>query len=387
MRGRIPVTVLPDEPYQVSTDASGGTQRLGRIVILRMQPALTGVRVNPTPRGSRRTSWRILILAAALLAVDASAARTSTAQVSTTRTEADRNESGTERGASAAEARAEAEAARESAAVARERLEAARRELEAATRRAQQTARDAEEAEEAAAEAEAAARKPEAAAGAEGVEARSRDVDAAVRRAEQAEQRAREAERRAEDAAAKADAALAKVEALERRFAYDRTGLFLGAGVYWAPEDFDVRDDVRVDESAGAFARVGYRVHPRVAVDVRFDYLDDFDLEDAETVWSLDAYSITGNVRVFLLTERFQPWLGLGAGAVRSDLEARDRATGVELETLGRETDSTVRFAAGLDFYLTPHLALSLEGAYQAVGGVRSYIGYGQLGAGLDFRF
>jgi hypothetical protein len=264
--------------------------------------------------------------------------------------------------ASAATAQAAADAARKAAAQAQQELEAARKALQEAEARAAQKAREAEEAEAAAAE-----------------PAAGDDVQDAREQAERAERRAAEAER-------KADEALAELKELKDRFAYDRTGLYLGAGAFWAPENFDDDGDLKVDNSRGGMAHVGYRLHRYIAIDARFDYLDDFDLETSTATGSVDGYAMTGNIRFFFLTKRFQPWVGIGGGAIVTDVKGRD-LSGMPVNTDGTETDPLLRFGGGIDFYLTPHLVLTLESAYNSVGGDRDSISYGQLGAGLDFRF
>lgn len=273
---------------------------------------------------------------------------------------------------SAEQARAAAAAARAAANQARDELEEAQRALEEAQAR---VADKQKQASELGAEAEAVERAappitPE-------------DVQAvaekAQRRAERAERRADEADRRARDA-------LARVEELESRFAYDRTGLYVGASGFYAPEVFDEASSVVVKSSKGASARVGYRVHSVIAVDLRVDYLDEFEVRDRDASGRIDGYAMTGNLRVFLYPKRFQPWIGFGAGAIRTDFDAR-YDDGVSVPTGNVETDPFFRFAAGVDSYLTPNFVLTVEAAMNAVTDDRDYINYGQLAVGLDFRF
>jgi hypothetical protein len=204
-------------------------------------------------------------------------------------------------------------------------------------------------------------------------------VDEATERAERAERRAKAADRRAQEA-------LARVEELESRFAYDRTGLYIGGSAFYAPETFDEGHSVSVKSSRGAMARIGYRVHSIVAFDVRADYLEGFDVFSGDASGEIDGYSITGNVRAFLIPYRLQPWIGFGVGAIRTDFDAR-LDDGERVETDGVETDPLFRFAAGFDTYLTSSLVLTLEAAINIVTDDRDYINYGQLGVGLDFRF
>ncbi len=285
------------------------------------------------------------------------------------------------------DAQAAAEAAREASEQAQRELEAARESLEQAEARAAQREREAEALEARAAEPEGAeplepaeaAEAAEPAEAAESAEPIDDDVDEEARRA------AEEARREAEEAEAKAERALAELEELKQRFAYDRTGLFVGGGAFWAPEAFDDTGSTQVDNSKGAMGRLGYRVHSRIALDVRFDWIDDFDLRNQVAEGSLDGKAITGNVRFFFLTQRIQPWIGVGGGAIRTELNGRTRDGTQRIDDT--ETDAIFRFAGGFDVYMTPNLALTLEAAYATVAGDRDSVRYGQLGAGLDFRF
>ena len=280
---------------------------------------------------------------------------------------------------SAVDARAAADSARRATAEAQRELEEARSSLEEAEARVVQKAQEAEQLEATAAEAAAAEAKALE-------EEPLRAAQEAVRRAADAERRAAEAERKASRAERKAQEALRLAEELESRFAYDRTGLFVGAGAFYAPEAFDEGSGVVVTSSRGAMARIGYRFHSRFAADIRVDWLEEFELRSAIAEGELDGYAITGNLRLFLLTNRFQPWLSLGAGAIRTDFDARF-LDGGKLETGGVKTDPITRFGGGFDFYLTSSLAVTVEAAFNIVSGDRDWINYGQLGAGLDFRF
>jgi hypothetical protein len=284
-------------------------------------------------------------------------------------------------GRSPADARASAESARKAAAQAQQELEAAQRALDEAEARVTERKQKAAELEAAVDGPEPEkSPEPEKGAGPAAAADDTRQVAAdAAERAERAERRAKAAERQAQEA-------LDRIEVLESRFAYDRTGFYLGGSAFYAPEAFDEEDSVSVKSSRGATARIGYRLHSLVAFDVRADYLDDFDVFTGDASGEIDGYAITGNVRAFLLPYRFQPWMGFGVGAIRTDFDAR-LADGEKIETDGVETDPMFRFAAGFDTYLTSSLVLTVETAINIVTDDRDYINYGQLAVGLDFRF
>ncbi len=265
----------------------------------------------------------------------------------------------------AARAREAAESARKAANEAQRELDQAQRSLEEAQTRADETLEQVEAVAETAAEP---------------------TVADALEEARQARRRAVRAERRAAEAERLAREALARVEELEEQFAYDRLGVYVGGAAFYAPEVFDEASSVTVKSSAGASARLGYRVHPNIAVDARFDWLDGFKVRRGGSEGEIDGWALTGNVRAILLPWRWQPWMGVGVGAIVTDFDGK-QADGRKLDTDGTETDPIFRFAAGFDTYLTPSFVLTVEAAMNAVTDDRDYINYGQLSVGLDYRF
>jgi len=289
---------------------------------------------------------------------------------------------------SADEARAAADAARQASASAQAQLEAAHAEVA----RAQA---------EAAAQAQAAETLAAQATQAEAVEsARSQQVEAAAAAkgdpVADAHAAAREAERRAiaaEKAALEAQIATARLEkevaALTERFAYDRKGLFFGGGAFWAPELFDT--GAQVDDSRGVYGRLGYRFHPRFAMDVRFDWLEQFDVSGENATGSIQPMAITTNARFYILTNRIQPYVNIGLGGAYVDAEGTTLPTSSPPSTRFEDKGwaGVLRLGVGTDIYLTPSVLLNLDASAAGVGGdwAGVNVGFGQLGAGLEFRF
>ena len=261
-----------------------------------------------------------------------------------------------------------AEAAR-AADAAQADLEAARRELEAATARLEQAREKADLAEAVAVEAEKAAAEV----------AR----DPAVEAARAAEERAIRAELTALDARQLALRLEHEMRELREQFAFDRTGFYIGAGVFFAPEDF--RNGIRADDSKGLYGRLGYRVHSHVAIEVRLDWADEFDAQSDFARGDVEAYAITGNVRLFILTSRLQPYVGLGFGAIHMDVKGTRFADGSEFDR--GKTEGVFRPSAGVDLYLTPYVLLNLDAAYLAPGGDLGDFSFSTLGGGLELRF
>ena len=259
------------------------------------------------------------------------------------------------------EAAAAAAAARQQAAEAAERLQAA----EAAAARASEEA-----AAQSAAVEQAESAAPAAAAAAVG----SAELEKARAEAERANR--------------KADAALAAVRELENRFAYDRDGMYMGGGVFYAPQSFDTHPEVSVATSRGASGWIGYRFANHFALEARADYVDDFDFESPRTSGGqLSGWLATANAKIFLMRGRVQPYFNLGVGAFMSSI------SGESLDPLDpgpfsvNDTNAAFRGSFGFDIYLSPSFLLNLDAAFTSVHGDLDAVKFGQLGGGLTFRF
>lgn len=177
---------------------------------------------------------------------------------------------------------------------------------------------------------------------------------------------------------------------------YANSGPYLvGAVIYGFPteegeiEDL-VEDEVGAPSSArdvqGSFgfdARLGYRIDPRGAIEGQFEWLRSFDARADTPGGTVDAearfISATGNGKVFLLTDRVQPYLlaGVGYGWSRLHLPGND----------DRDDGFVARAGAGVDVYGTRMVALNLEASYLlATGGVEEF-DHVSIGAGLTLRF
>jgi opacity protein-like surface antigen len=140
-----------------------------------------------------------------------------------------------------------------------------------------------------------------------------------------------------------------------------------------------------VDASLGFNARAGYRVSPWVAVELEYEHLlpADAEVEGIEFA-EVRTLAFTGNVKVYPLHGRFQPFVIAGLGSASQRLED---SFGAGLE----ETDTVAagRFGGGLDAYVTRNVALSLEVTYllpfsdlnEADGN------YVSIGWGVQYRF
>ncbi len=177
---------------------------------------------------------------------------------------------------------------------------------------------------------------------------------------------------------------------------YAQTGVYLTAmAVYGVLTDESGLEDVAedafgsssadADHSWGVSGRLGYRLHPRVAVEAQFEWLREIKIESrmipggGKRRDQISLYAVTGNVKGYLLTGRIQPYVVAGAGWGRATLNPDGPGA-------KSRSDSVVgRMGIGTDLYASEDVALSLEAAY--VLGERPEFNYVSVGAGLTLRF
>jgi len=172
---------------------------------------------------------------------------------------------------------------------------------------------------------------------------------------------------------------------LENRFAYDRSGFYLGGGVFWAPQAFNVTSgaDIDVGDSRGLSGWLGYRFSPHFGAEVRVDRLDDFELtgtfEGQDFLIEIDGWLATANAKIYLMTGRFQPYFDFGVGAFVAQIDSDGFSQ--------QDTNAAFRGSVGFDVYLSPSVAVNLNAAFVSPAGDLDVVKFGQLGGGLTFRF
>lgn len=213
-------------------------------------------------------------------------------------------------------------------------------------------------------------------------EKQSRSVDEAITQANEA---AREAEAAAREARSVANEVRDAMREYQHRFA--RTGPYIGIAGTYLLEDFDTRLDV--SNGRGAAALLGYRVHRHVAIELRGEYFNGIDVQpDGSEASALDlevdGYLVTVGPKFYPLTKSLQPFVGVGFGVIRTEIEGTS-SSGVPVDD--GSTDSVFRIAGGIDYFLSENLVLNLEAAYISPGDGAEGLDFGNLSAGLSFRF
>jgi opacity protein-like surface antigen len=169
---------------------------------------------------------------------------------------------------------------------------------------------------------------------------------------------------------------------------YSRTGVYIGAeGVVGVASK--IEDGVqhatglkgRVDAAFGVNGRIGYRLHPRVAVEGEFEWIDGFDftVENNKKKVRGDTWFASGNVKGYVMTGRFQPFVLVGAGFYHA-----------KYDVLGSRVsggDAALRAGLGFDAYLTEHVAIAFDAQYVLPFGEVDDLDYTSVGAGLQYRF
>jgi len=166
---------------------------------------------------------------------------------------------------------------------------------------------------------------------------------------------------------------------------FGRNGPYLGLagslGVYTKEDDL-VGDSGDVDPTVGLNVRVGYRLHPHIALEPEFEWLSgaDVDVAGFGNIGELESWTATLNGKAYILTGRVQPFLLVGVGAMQATI---DPNFGSDAD----ETDFAARFAAGTDIYITRNIYAAFDVNYVLPVEDLEDFDYFSFGWGLGYRF
>ena len=228
---------------------------------------------------------------------------------------------------------------------------------------------------------------------------------------------------------------------------FDRRGFFIGAGAGFAGENFSdkpVNDiaDIFSDQPARGFdppldpgpgttdttatsddswnvkGYGGYRCHPRYSVSASIEYFGGFDTQWTGLLGTGggDIDIITGgfDIKGYLLTGRYQPYLLLGGGTMHIDTKVTN-PTGIAgscpptpnlpacdpsldpppptTPIIGPVTqhrsykDFVFRVGGGFDVYATEHVVVNIGASYWLPLGEVSGVDLFTVGGGIEYRF
>ena len=177
------------------------------------------------------------------------------------------------------------------------------------------------------------------------------------------------------------------------RLNYARTGLYIGLVGVYAIEQFE--SPIVGGNSLGWSPWVGYRFHPRGAIEAQIESLNGFKFDDPRISSSIkkkiEPTIWTVNGKYYFMTERIQPYALVGAGLLLPGT-ANPYFTVPSSGAPGSPTiDSafTMKFGGGLDYYLTENLAIAVNAVYTMLigNGLPEQIPYVSVGWGFEYHF
>jgi len=141
---------------------------------------------------------------------------------------------------------------------------------------------------------------------------------------------------------------------------------------------------VDVETAIGFNARAGGRSFRRLAGEVQIEYLPAFEATAAGLVTAAEyrMLTVTGNLKLFVTTGRFQPYLLLGGGGAFASLESAF-LPGLDVSADG----FALRGGGGVEASLTEHIALVVDASYVYPTGDATDLDYVSIGWGLQYRF
>lgn len=156
-------------------------------------------------------------------------------------------------------------------------------------------------------------------------------------------------------------------------------GPYVGLGALYAVELFDDGPlGAATDNSWGFELRGGYRFHPNFAAELLYQYYADFDTDPGH----LDGWSVSANLKGYLMTGRVQPYGLLGLGFI-----AGNGSGGNYNQAAKPGDDFMMRFGGGLDVCITEHISMGPEFAYILPTSDAQDLDMLTVSLGMNYRF
>ena len=161
---------------------------------------------------------------------------------------------------------------------------------------------------------------------------------------------------------------------------YSRPGFYLGGGGVYALENFKNTQGLQFDDMLGFNARLGYRLHSLLAIEIMGERIDQFDLKQpAGTNIGIETWVGTANAKLYPFEGAVQPYVLGGVGAMHAKTSGIPNSVDC--------TDIAYRFGGGLDLYATENWVINVEGSYLLPRESVQDVDYISLGGGVQFRF
>ncbi len=175
--------------------------------------------------------------------------------------------------------------------------------------------------------------------------------------------------------------AMAQEEDEDQAVDYSRTGMYVSAsGVFVVERWPSSNKNAGADDTYGLNLRVGSRISQWASVELELELIDDFFPDEHQ---DFRAVTATANTRVYPMGGRIQPFALAGLGIVSTVVKHRDRDSSIKQSN----ADWGFRAGAGVDFYYTEHVAVSLEASHIFTVGDVKDIDHISIGVGLLYRF
>ena len=171
---------------------------------------------------------------------------------------------------------------------------------------------------------------------------------------------------------------------------FGNTGLYIGfSGVFThnffdaqvddALESFlDEKVDVAIDDSWGLNGRIGYKAASWFAVEVQYEYIDDFSVkarvpsgmimgipvagvDQNQKLFTIEGHTLTGNVRFIAPIWRTQPYVLLGAGYSLYESDVTQLGRRITDDSGGKQGGFAGRAGGGIDLYITENIVANSE--------------------------
>ena len=179
--------------------------------------------------------------------------------------------------------------------------------------------------------------------------------------------------------------AMAVAEEPEKSSEFARKGFYIGTGGIYAIENFNRTGAISFDDALGFNLRVGYRLHPHIAVEAEGERTMGFDAKQFKG--DVETWTATINGKFFALTGQIQPYGLVGIGAMNASTDGLLILVDSKGRPSTNETDVAFRYGAGIDAYITNNWVINFEGSYVNPRGDLSAIEYFAIGGGLQYRF
>jgi hypothetical protein len=109
----------------------------------------------------------------------------------------------------------------------------------------------------------------------------------------------------------------------------------------------------------------------------------------------IDIFSVTTDIKGYLLTGRYQPYLLLGGGVMKIDTKVTNPTGNLSFGqpairpvTQAREyMDFVIRLGGGFDVYATDHVVVNIGASYLVPLGEVSGVQLFTVGGGVEYRF